>query len=601
MKLGRYEIVREIGKGAMGVVYLATDPVIGRQVALKTIRLRDLDDEDAREHQQRFIREAQAAGILSHPSIVTVHDIGEMPDTGTSFIAMQYVDGPNLKELIQRNEVPDWPTVCEVIAQVADALQYAHARGIVHRDVKPANIMLTDGVAKITDFGIAKIASVASNLTTTGQFIGTPNYMAPEQVKGTPVDGRSDLFSLGIILYELLTRRKPFAGDTLTTISYKIVHEDFPPLREVAPAVPQAFEGVLAKALAKSPEDRYQSGTELAADLRKLRQSLLTPWEAGASGSDETLLTQTPGTATRPPGSRTARRLPPVFIRRIPAWLFFSVVALALIGTIVPALFLWRGQVSVPQVDEKREATMADVRALRVEGRQLLADGNVSGAYQRFKQIQRIRPASTANNRMLAQLEATLSEKELEQRRIEEAQQVFSEGVAAFRDRKWDDAIRLFEQSFALDPTQETVVNYLRMAREQLNLRDIRSQQPVANSRSASGSGAADAPGTSSLQTVATSTVADGYLLVRVGGRTIVHENFWMERPGLIRRRTTRDLSINASVPAGSQEVEVWVVVPSRSINTRRTLQHNFRPNEQYRLTVAADPNRDTYDINIGS
>jgi serine/threonine protein kinase len=270
LKLGRYEVVRELGKGAMGIVYLAKDPLIGRLVALKTIRAAmHADDDETKEFQQRFIREAQAAGILNHPSIVTVHDIGNDEPSNTSFIAMEYVEGQNLKEVLNQGRAMSFEQIADIVAQVAEALDFAHAKGIVHRDVKPANIILLDGTrAKITDFGIAKIASGAANLTTTGQFLGTPNYMAPEQVKGAPVDGRTDIFALGICLYECLTRRKPFGGDSLTSISYKIVHEPFPPLYEINPQIPSGFEDVVASCLAKDPAKRYQRAKDMAAALR---------------------------------------------------------------------------------------------------------------------------------------------------------------------------------------------------------------------------------------------------------------------------------------------------------------------------------------------
>src|SRR2546428_4238861 len=269
VRLGRYEIVRELGKGAMGIVYLAKDPLIGRLVALKTIRpAAHSDDDETKEFRQRFIREAQAAGILNHPSIVTVHDIGQ-DDTGTSFIAMEYVEGQNLKEILAQGRSLSYDQIGDIIAQVADALDFAHSKGIVHRDVKPANIILLDGGrAKITDFGIAKIASSVANLTSTGQFLGTPNYMAPEQIKGAPVDGRTDIFSLGICLYECLTRRKPFGGDSLTSISYKIVHEPFPPLHEINPQIPDGYEDIMTFALAKEPAKRYQRGRDFALALR---------------------------------------------------------------------------------------------------------------------------------------------------------------------------------------------------------------------------------------------------------------------------------------------------------------------------------------------
>src|SRR5215475_3757636 len=259
----------------MGVVYLARDPVIGRMVAIKTIRASSMgdDDSESREFRERFIREAQTAGILSHPNIVTIHDIGEDPETQTSFIAMEYIEGKTLKSLLIEKAPFTWDQVADMIAQVAEAMDYAHRKGIIHRDIKPANIIVTaDEKVKITDFGIAKIAS--SNLTTTGQFLGTPNYMSPEQVSGSPVDGRSDIFSLGVVLYELLTRRKPFSGENLTAISYKIVHEDFTPPADLSSEVPPEFNPIVGRAMAKDPWNRYQRGKDFALALQQLRAHL---------------------------------------------------------------------------------------------------------------------------------------------------------------------------------------------------------------------------------------------------------------------------------------------------------------------------------------
>jgi len=267
-RLGRFEILSELGKGAMGVVYLAKDPSIGRLVAIKTIRASagDEDDSESREFRERFMREAQTAGILSHPNIVTIYDVGEDKDSGVSFIAMEYIEGKTIKAMLveKANFAPD--QIADIIGQVGEALDYAHRKGIIHRDIKPANIMITtDGKVKITDFGIAKVAS--SNLTTTGQFLGTPNYMSPEQVTGAPVDGRSDIFSLGVVLYEMLSRRKPFAGENLTTISYKIVHENYAPLADGTKNVPEEFDTILSKALSKDPWNRFQRGKDFALSL----------------------------------------------------------------------------------------------------------------------------------------------------------------------------------------------------------------------------------------------------------------------------------------------------------------------------------------------
>jgi len=286
----------------MGIVFLAKDPLIGRLVALKTIRVAaHSDDDEAREFQQRFIREAQAAGILNHPAIVTVHDIGQDEASGVSFIAMEYVEGQNLKEVLNQGRTLSFEMIGDIIAQVAEALDFAHSKGIVHRDVKPANIILVDGNrAKITDFGIAKIASGAANLTTTGQFLGTPNYMAPEQVKGAPVDGRTDIFALGICLYECLTRRKPFGGDSLTSISYKIVHEAFPPLHDINPQIPDGFEDVVAHCLAKDPARRYQRARDLGTALRAVMRGDRPARPTEPMLAEETMVTRERAAAAVP-------------------------------------------------------------------------------------------------------------------------------------------------------------------------------------------------------------------------------------------------------------------------------------------------------------
>ncbi len=265
--LGRYQILEEIGKGSMGVVYLARDPLIGRLVALKTFRIADSRDAELAESRERFIREAQSAGILSHPSIVTIHDVAEASDEGATFIAMEYVRGTDLKELLRRDETFDLLEVADIVWQVAEALEYAHSKGVVHRDIKPANILLTgDGRVKLTDFGIARLNT--SNLTHAGQLLGTPNYMAPEQIQGRDVDHRADIFALGVVLYEMLTRQKPFRGDNLTMVTHRIVHEAFTPLEEHVADLPGGLREVLERALAKQPAERYQRVGEMARDLK---------------------------------------------------------------------------------------------------------------------------------------------------------------------------------------------------------------------------------------------------------------------------------------------------------------------------------------------
>ncbi|MEO1369601.1 MAG: serine/threonine-protein kinase, partial [Acidobacteriota bacterium] len=266
-KLGRYEIVGELGKGAMGQVYLAKDPLIGRQLALKTFRLGfSAKDADREQFKVRFLREAQSAGILSHPNIVTIHDVVE-DASGDFFIAMEYVKGTDLKQLMQRQGRLDVRFVVDIIAQIADGLDYAHSKGVVHRDIKPANIILTaDKQAKITDFGIARVEQ--SNLTVEGQLLGTPNYMAPEQIQGREVDHRADLFSLGVMLYEMVTGKKPFQGDNLTMVTHRIVYDAFTPPSQLVAGLPSRLSAVLEKALEKDANRRYARGSEMARDLR---------------------------------------------------------------------------------------------------------------------------------------------------------------------------------------------------------------------------------------------------------------------------------------------------------------------------------------------
>ena len=267
-RLGRYEIIAELGRGAMGTVYRARDPKIDRIVALKTITVAGIGPADEEEYRQRFFREAQAAGKLSHGGLVTIFDVGEDEKSKTPFIVMEFIEGKTLEELGRGERLPT-ATALGLVKQVAEALDYAHGRKIIHRDIKPANIIVTgEGRAKITDFGIAKLAM--TQFTQPGQVLGTPAYMAPEQLSGGAVDGRSDIFSLGVILYWLLTGDKPFAGDTTTAVSFKIVYQEPIPATQINPSLSPEFDYMLSRALAKDAAGRYQRGRELAEDLADL-------------------------------------------------------------------------------------------------------------------------------------------------------------------------------------------------------------------------------------------------------------------------------------------------------------------------------------------
>jgi eukaryotic-like serine/threonine-protein kinase len=349
-KLGRYQIIREIGRGSMGVVYKADDPVIEREVAIKAIQLSfAVNDEEKDLYLNRFYREAKAAGKLNHPNIVTIYDVDEDKTTGTPFIVMEYLEGTSLQEMLSQGMLLPLKDVNDIIIQVADALNYAHNQNVVHRDIKSGNIMLLPGMkSKIMDFGIARMAS--SDLTKSGQFMGTPNYMSPEQIDGKKaVDGRSDLFSLGVIYYLLLTGERPFSGDSFTSISYKIVHVDPIPPRTINPAVPEAYNTILGRLLAKDPNERYPSGADLIQDLRKLN---------GAAGTIDTSALDQMRKATAAKAMANLDTKPSVIKtanKKLPPYVFKVVVpaALVLLFAIVAIAFLLpkneRAQTSTPQ------------------------------------------------------------------------------------------------------------------------------------------------------------------------------------------------------------------------------------------------------------
>src|SRR5262250_1685209 len=270
VRAGRYEILGELGRGAMGVVYRATDPVIGRAVAVKTIRLSEEGTGLSRQELlARFQTEARAAGLLTHPNIVVVFDAGE--EDGLYYITMELVEGKSLQALLDDGQSFPLPRVLRIMEQACGALQFAHERNIVHRDIKPANLMLTgDDTVKVTDFGTAKILQFGT-VQQTAHVMGTPSYMSPEQVKGRAVDGRSDIFSLGVMLYEMTTGEKPFPGQNITTVIYKIVNEEPVPPRSIDPSIHPGISAVVMRALAKEPEQRYQTCREVLEDLRNYR------------------------------------------------------------------------------------------------------------------------------------------------------------------------------------------------------------------------------------------------------------------------------------------------------------------------------------------
>ena len=289
-RFGRYEILAELGRGGMGIVYKARDPKINRIVAVKTISLAGQSLEDEKEYRERFFREAEAAGRLSHPGIVTIFDVGEEPETRAPYIVMEYVPGQTLDKLLLSREDRKLPAeeALQLALEVAEALDCAHGQGVVHRDIKPANILLTkDGRAKIADFGIAKLNLASA--TASGRVFGTPAYMSPEQLNDEEIDGRSDLFSLGVILYTALTGYRPFQGNSAMTVAFKVVNRDPVPATVLDTELPPGLDYIIARAIAKDRSQRYQRGMEIALDIQELRAGR-EPWsKAKEPGSVATL------------------------------------------------------------------------------------------------------------------------------------------------------------------------------------------------------------------------------------------------------------------------------------------------------------------------
>jgi predicted Ser/Thr protein kinase len=303
-QFGRYTVTAELGRGAMGMVYRAEDPMIEREVAVKTL-LPNLPSDQLEEVRGRFLREAKSAGRLNHPNIVTIYDVGEQD--GVAYIAMEFLEGKSLQEILREGPRLAYDKMADLVAQVADALDHAHGFGIVHRDVKPANVMVQpNGRAKLADFGVARIQS--SSMTQTGQALGSPKYMSPEQVLGQPADGRADVFSLGVVLYEMLAGRTPFErpGDTnVFALMHRIAGEPHAPVTSVDATIPRAFEEVLSKALAKNPDERFQRASQMAEALRRIVDPSRPPAPAQPASAEHEKTVRMPAASREPAATRT--------------------------------------------------------------------------------------------------------------------------------------------------------------------------------------------------------------------------------------------------------------------------------------------------------
>ena len=518
-RIGRYEIEETLGRGAMGIVYLARDPLIDRRVALKTLRV-DLDAEHAEEFRERFVREARAAGRLNHPGIVTVHDVGEEPESGLMYIAMEYIQGRDLKELLASDHQFRPSEVARIIADIAVALDYAHSLGVVHRDIKPANIILAnDGSAKITDFGIARLET--SNLTVDGQFIGTPNFMSPEQITGKKVDGRSDIFSLGVVLFTLLTGQRPFAGETMHEVTLRIVQEPSPIPSNLGEDIPAALNPIVLKCLEKNPERRFQTGGELAQVLGAVARSLVqrAPGDAGSTSVHQ------PDLATRMHAEGLPAEKPPLGriailagarqwweALNLPEWMRWEVEtrwAWGILGMcgllLLVSIFGLRSRIdNGPFLGPSESSTRnlnAVVGLLQTAGA-CLGAGDPAQAQEAVRSALDQVPTSHAGRALAREIRAAIEADRTSAANQRRVATLVAEGRQLYRTGKYGDAGDRFQEALDLDPMNEIATDYLELAEERMRTARAR--------RSRSSTSRASSPDAQAVEPVAERTPAGG-------------------------------------------------------------------------------------------
>ena len=629
-KVGRYEILEVLGRGAMGVVYLARDPLIDRRVALKTLRV-DLDADFAEEFRERFLREARAAGRLNHPGVVTVHDVGEDTASGLVFIAMEYVEGRDLKQILASGQRFRPSESARIAAEVAMALDYAHGMGVIHRDVKPANIILTpDGTTKIADFGVARLES--SNLTVEGQFIGTPNFMSPEQITGQPVDGRSDLFSLGVVLFTLLTGQRPFAGETMHEVTRRIVDGPCPIPSTIAAELPPAFNPILLKCLEKAPERRFQSGRELAEVLAAVARSLVhrEPSDSERTGvflpDLETRAGVTPAASPpppeappqsdpppAPPGSarREPHRTPPwrTGLRQLlpapllwpvnPRWASTIVVVAALaVGAVGATLALQidGGPFPAPSLATMRTVSDTDA-ALRRAG-QLAARGQFGEAEAAAMEALDQAPSSPAARRLLATIRPQLERQRLSEENRHQVEELIADGRTLFRRGRFGDAAERFRQALELAPEDEIAASFLELAEERDRDRRRRAEaaaRPVPTTVAGGRSPLLPTPlpppptpGTARLTVAFNSPINAGSVVVTVDGEIAGEVDFDFTRRGFLgmKRAGSGPVKRVMLVPAGRHRVTVVLTDAERGELGRQVFDRSLPGGSDWTVRV---------------
>jgi serine/threonine protein kinase len=608
-RIGRYELEKTLGRGAMGVVYLARDPIIDRRVALKTLRV-DLDAEHGEEFRERFVREARAAGRLNHPGIVTVHDVGEDPESGLMYIAMEHVEGRDLKQILSTGHVFRPSEAARIAADVAVALDYAHSLGVVHRDVKPANIILTaDGTAKITDFGIARLET--SNLTVDGQFIGTPNFMSPEQITGKGIDGRSDLFSLGVVLFTLLTGQRPFGGDTMHEVTLRIVQEPSPIPSTVSTEIPAAFNPIILKCLEKNPEKRFQTGGELAKVLGALARSLVQrhPDDSGSTSIHRPdLETRIHGASSQPaaPTSRISGvwqvlrdriQLPEWADWEVEprwAWIIISatVVLLALMVTGL-RMKIDRGPFAAPSVASTRNLNGV-VISLQTATRYLGA-GDLTVARSAIQTALDQVPSSPAARRLARDIHRAIEAERTSAENQRRVTELVTEGRRLYRAGDYVDSGNIFREALELDPMNEIAASYLELSEERIERARIR--RTTSRSTRAVGAGktsTAPLPTPTPVSGIARVTVSfdspisEGAVAITLDGETLAEVPFDFSNKGVfgLKRKGRGTVRRVILTPSGTYEVGVQLFGENRSLLGAKSFRKTLAPESHWTLRV---------------
>ncbi|MGD9253581.1 MAG: protein kinase [Holophagae bacterium] len=609
-KVGRYEIEKAIGRGAMGVVYLARDPIIDRRVALKTLRV-DLDAEFADEFRERFVREARAAGRLNHPGIVTVHDVGEDPDSGLMYIAMEHVEGRDLKQIVTDGQVFHPSEAARIAADVAAALDYAHSLGVVHRDVKPANIILTsDGTAKITDFGIAHLET--SNLTVEGQFIGTPNFMSPEQITGNAVDGRSDIFSLGVVLFTLLTGQRPFGGDTMHEVTLRIVQEPSPIPSTLVEDIPAAFNPIVLKCLEKSPERRFQTGAELAKVLGALARTLvaLDAEDTGGARIDQTDFSTNVHGAPLAAKETITSRMRELWLGlreriELPEWAGWEVegrwawgiigaaVLLLAVSVVGLRMSIDKGPFLAPSIASTRNLNSA-VQSMQTAEAQL-AKGNLAAAKSSIQAALDQVPSSPSARQVAHEISDAIESERTSadnQRRVAE---LVNEGRQLYRTGSYGEARALFREALELDPLNEIAVSYLELSEERLK----RSRTRSTTSRTARAAGnpqavAAPSPTPSPTSGIARVTlsfdspISTGLVAITLDGESLAEVPFDFSTKGIlgIKRKGRGTVRRVILTPSGAHEIGVQLFDERQGSLGSKTFTKDFTPESRWTLRI---------------